>query len=387
MTEKLLTYSTSDILDLFRSAYYDRYGEPMIIGSDNYAASAAFSYVLGVLTNSINTAGEQRFLESATGVWLDAIAALRGLSRPAAQPASALFHLTKGITGTLAPGDLVVSNDAATLNFTNRETLYIKQDCDVILYCTNTGTSGNGAPVGSISSVYSDEVTAARNLTITGGGTDGFPYTPEGDAAFREYIQKRKAEYMVGGSAPAYKSKAFTVDSRSLDVFVVQDGDPGYEKGKVKIYILWDYRTLNNTLRDLLNAEVLAVCSANDFRAIGDLVEVYSATGTNYIPGIKLVYPLKFKDVCVAHYLRTTTAYKEWLAGAFGRPYSESELAKRFITPDADGVYALAYDDTNANAQYIAPPTGSYIAFYPYASNDIDDYTSRGYISFVNTGE
>lgn len=384
---ELLSYSTDDILNLFRSAYFDQHGTPMIIGSDDYAASAAFSYVLGVLVNAMNAAGNQRFLESATGAWLDTMAAIFGLSRPPAKPASALFHLTKASNGTIAAGDLIVSNEDASFSFTNLEPLYIKQDCDVILYCTQTGTVGNGIAAGALTEVYSTEVAAAVNRTITGGGFDGFPYTPEGDAGFREYIGKRKAEFTVGGSAPAYRSKALTVDSRLHDVYVAQDGDATFEKGKVKIYALWDKSTLNTALENMLNAEIKSACDARDFRAIGDLIEVYTATGIVYIPGIKVIYPLKFQNVAVSHYLACMQQYKTYLNSGFNRAYSESELAKIFITPDANGVYALAYDDSNEHAKYLAPGAGSYINLTAYASNDLDDYTSRGYFVFIDTGE
>ena len=136
MALQLLNYTTSEILDLFKNAFYSQHGTPMFIGSDDFAASAAFSYVLGVLTNAINVSSNERFIESATGQFLDAIAAVNGLSRPNPAQASALFSLTMANTGTLDIGDLVVTN--GSVNFTNLEPIYITDDCDVLLYCTNS---------------------------------------------------------------------------------------------------------------------------------------------------------------------------------------------------------------------------------------------------------
>lgn len=383
----LLNYTVNDILNMFKDAFYNQNNSPMIIGSDDYAASAMMSYVLDVLVNAINHCGEMRFLDTATGQWLDTMAAIFGLSRPPAAASSALFHLTRITPGTFNVGDLVVSD--GQVNFTNREPIYLSGDVDVILYCDTAGSQYNGIPVNAIETIISGSslISAATNTTITGGGTDGFPYTEEGDNGFREYIKDRRGTFTVGGSAPAYKSKAFTIDSRVRDVYIVQDGDSNYEKGKVKISVLWDKSTLDGTLENLLNGQILNACSADDFRAIGDLIEVYSASGTTLIPGVKVVYPLKFQDLAVGHYLATMKAYKTYLASKFNRAYSESELAKRFITPDENGVYALAYDDTNGNAEYVAPEPGKYLNLSAYASNDLDDYITRGYFVFVDTGE
>ena len=101
MTTKLLSYTPSEILDLFKTSFYEAHVTPMIIGSDDFTASATFSYVLSVLTNAINVAGDQRFLESATGEYLDAIAGSLGLSRPSPSRANAVFHLKPVATLTL----------------------------------------------------------------------------------------------------------------------------------------------------------------------------------------------------------------------------------------------------------------------------------------------
>lgn len=386
-TPKLLTYTTSEILDLFKNAFYAQHGTPMLIGSDDFAASAAFSYVLGVLTNAINVSSNERFIESATGQFLDAIAAVNGLSRPNPAQASALFRLTMANTGTLNAGDLVVTN--GSVNFTNLEPIYITDDCDVLLYCTDTGAKYNGIAIGAINTVsagigYVDE---AQNITISGGGTDGYPYTAEGDNEFRVYILARRADFVVGGSAPAYKSRAYTIDARLLDVCILQDGDYGYQKGKVQIYNLWDSTTINTAVADILNAKVLAACTQDDFRPIGDLVEVYSARkvakslGSSWL----LKYRLRDRDVAYNHMISVFRGYRDYLISGFRRAFSEGELTRRFVTPSAEGVAALGFDLTNGHARYDMPDANAVWALNWPSYANIDAYVSAGLVQFIDT--
>ena len=390
MTTKLLSYAPNEILDLFKSSFYNERGTPMIIGSDDFTASATFSYVLSVLTNAINVAGDQRFLESATGEYLDAIAGSLGLSRPEPARANAVFRLKPVATGNIDTNGWRAS-DASGRAFVKTEPLSLKRNVkvDVLLYCTEAGSSANGLPVGSISNIEagSNLVSAASNTTMSGGGDDGYPYTAAGDKAFREYLLNRKGYFPVGGSAPAYRSKCFELgDKRLLDVHVLQDGEDGYVQGKVKIYTLWDTSTTNIDYIKLLNDKVLALVTAEDFRPIGDYVEVASAEP--YYVGLGLSWSLKYRlrdrDVAEAHMRKVLYDYELYLKGGFGRPFSEADLVKRFCSPDENGVAALGFDITDANAKYLLPAAGSYFAFSA-PPNSWNSLISMGIVTFVDT--
>lgn len=386
MATNLLSYTTQEILDLFRNAFYAQHSKPIIIGSDDFAASAAFSYVLGVLVNAINTSGNQRFIETATGEFLDAIAAVNGLSRPAPARASALFHLVMANSGTIEAGVLAVSNGSAI--FTNLEPIHITNDCDVLLYCDETGAQYNGIGIGDIDMIATGGyfVDEATNLTITGGGTDGFPYTPEGDSEFRAYILARRADFVVGGSAPAYRSRAMTIDSRLLDVCILQDGDEGYEKGKVKIFTLWDETTINQIIANILNTKIYQACTKDDFKPIGDFVEVTTAakTAKNIGNSWLLKYRLRDKDVAYNHMISVFQQYRDYLASAFKRPFSEGELIKRFITPSEEGVSALGFDLRNVNAGFDMPKINAIWRLQWPIYQNIDAYVNAGLVQFID---
>ena len=390
MTTKLLSYTPNEILDLFKTSFYSEHGTPMIIGSDDFTASATFTYVLSALTNAINVSGNQRFIASATGEYLDAIAGSLGLSRPAPAHASAVFHLTPVSTGNIGANGLRVSDTSGHV-FGNTEPLAMTRNVkvDVLLYCTEAGSAANGLPVGSISNIAagSNLVSAASNTTMSGGGDDGYPYTAAGDQAFREYLLNRKGYFPVGGSAPAYRSKCFEVgDKRLLDVHVLQDGEDGYVQGKVKIYTLWNTATLNSDYIKLLNEKILTLVTADDFRPIGDYVEVARAE-PDYV-GLGLSWALKYRlrdrDVAEAHMRKVLYDYGQYLKGGFGRPFSEADLVKRLCSPDENGVAALGFDITDANAKYQMPAPGSYFAFSapPTSWNSL---ISMGIVTFVDT--
>ena len=89
-----INLSTNDILDIFRSAYFAQYGDTLRIGSEEFAAASIFSYAMSVLFAAMNDSAKQRFLETATGEYLDAIAATYGITeRPKGYKATCLVDM------------------------------------------------------------------------------------------------------------------------------------------------------------------------------------------------------------------------------------------------------------------------------------------------------
>lgn len=385
----LLTYTPSEILDLFKTAFYNDHGTPMIIGSDDFTASATFTYVLSVLVNAINNSAGQRFIETATGTYLDATATTMGLSRPSAASSSAVFRLDPSSTGSIPANGLEVSDGAHV--FTNNQILTVTAGTpvDVMLYAVNAGASYNGISIGAISTlVAGNHIASAYNTTITGGGSDGYPYTEAGDNAFREYLLARRGAFVVGGSAPAYKSKCYELnDNRLLDVKVLQDGEAGYVRGKVRIYTLWDMATLNAVGVRLLNNKLLALCTAEDFRPIGDYVEIAPATRTTLDIGNRwrVKYRLRDKESAFDHLQNTLTQYRDYLLGGFGRAFSEGELNRRFVTPAENGVSALGFDLTDTTNRYSIPTTGAVWSLSWPLISSIEGYISAGMVELIDT--
>lgn len=366
MSLELLDYTSEGILQLFRDEFYKQYGKPLIIGQDEFTNSAVFTYVLTILVNAINHASDMRFIDTATGLYLDAIAAVNGLSRPNAQPASAVFDWApKTQNAVYQPGFIQVSDGNGHL-FKNTQILSSNQSL-CILYAENTGTDYNGIPIDSINIMEGQTaqvLDSIRNITVTDGADNGYQYTPDGDAKFREYIKTQRSAYIVGGTAPAYRAKAMGVDNRILDAYVFKDGDLDFERGKVKVALLFDREQVGSYVRNAIVGQVQVILRADDFRPVGDYVEVSEAVHSqlDIDDDWHIVYPLKFKGLCLDHIYKVLSGYRAYLANGFNRPFSESELAKRFITPDENGVYALAFD-VYGDAVYSEPDTGKVWAF------------------------
>lgn len=389
---KLIDYSTTSLMELFKTEYYNQFGDPLIIGSDEASVASVYSYCLSVLVNALNVASNQRFIDTATGEFLDAIAQINGLTRPDASKASALFSITRPDIAavTAIPINGIEVSDTSGNVFTNTEVIpYVENEDTVLslLYCTQSGSAYNGIPAGSITEVSSQYAVSAVNATETSGGDDGYPYTETGDDAFREYIKVNRSAYAVGGSASAYKAKAFDTDNRIKDVYVIKDGDSNYIQGKVQIKLAFG-ADFNPLLVTPICQKVLNACSAEDFRPIGDLVEVSKCDEWDYTASNILVkYPLKFQNMAIEHYVSVMEQYRNDLSVNIGMAYSESELAKRLITPDENGVYAIGFEDNNYIAGYVQPVPGHIVDFNYPAYRDLSLYISNGVFSFYNTGE
>lgn len=393
----LINLTSTQIFENFKTEFYNSYGKTLLNGSDDWISAGVITYVLTILVNALNDASNQRFIDTATGGFLDAIGEVNGISRPSPAHASAVFTTTPITLNTAIPvHGLKVSNGSQT--FQNEDVIYLENSHPShLLYCTESGSANNGIPSGTITNIIegSAYVSSASNFTATSGGDDGYPYTPEGDERFRNYIKNIRSAYVVGGSAPAYRAKALETDNRILDVYIAKDGDSFYEKGKVKIYTLYDLDAIPFAGRQLINNKVKDACNADDFRCIGDYIEVRTAsTATLYLSSSNFVvkYPLKFKDSAVSHFNEILREYRHYLYSGFARPISESELGKRFIEPDSNGIYALSVDIKSADGFWFMPPLNAVeLLTWEYMNDDpkpsIDTYVNSGLIQLIDTGE
>jgi phage-related baseplate assembly protein len=80
----LIPYTTEQILDLFKSAYYEQTGNPLLIGSDEFAFSTVAAYVLRVFEQAMKRGADAVSINTATGEALDNIAASFGITRSGA---------------------------------------------------------------------------------------------------------------------------------------------------------------------------------------------------------------------------------------------------------------------------------------------------------------
>lgn len=346
MAIELININPQELLNLLKSAYYDQTGETIQIGSNDFATASVQSYVWSVLLNQLNENTRNRFLESASGEYLDALAFNYGiLERPKGYCASARFELTLINNDVVIPANSLIIEDDSGNKFTNQYSFMASTGHGTqfpVLQAIEPGTNYNGIPEGEVHNIVQGSIyiSAAENVTMTDGGTDGFPYTEEGDESYREWLKTEIQSYSGAGTYQAYEARAKNADSRVLDTYVLRQNDEGYEKGKVQIFILSDaeYDLDSQCLTIVKNA-----CDDPSFRPIGDLVIVeYSGlTDEDINVPIQVTYPSRFSSIADSRNERIVQEYGDMLRKKINRPFKFEELCALFTKVDSDGVYAV----------------------------------------------
>lgn len=363
---ELIKTDPRQLIDLVKKAYYDETGETLQIGSDEYAAAAAFAYVWSVLIGKINYETLNRFIDSADGEFLDAIASNYGIDkRPDGYRATAIFSFNSTSYPITIPANSVVIADDAGNQFTNLYNVKVSAaQGTMVLYSVEPGEKYNGIPQHEIDNIIdgSAYLTWCKNETMTAGGTDGFA----DDDEYRQWLKLQIQTFAGAGTYAAYTARAKQADSRVLDAYVLKQTDPGYEKGKVKIYIYTDEQTdLNDQVLDI----VQNYCSDDSFRPIGDLVEVYySPLEEVTIPNgsvIQVTYPSRFTGTISGRAPNIRNKYNAILKTKINRPFVFEELFTMLCEKDEYGVYASDAKTTgfayNTQPTPIHPTPGSRI--------------------------
>ena len=352
----LLKLDIQGIMNLFRDAYYNAYGETMRIGSVEFQTASIFSYAVTVLINSMNDASKQRWLATATGEYLDAIAETYGLARPDGYHATVKVHVVARNPGdmmTIPEGTIVISDQDGKYKFSNAFEFQMSSSADTVFRAVDAGSEYNGIPVGKLDKIVSGTayITSCRNNTETSGGTD--PMTD--DEVFRAWLKTEIQSLAGAGTYLAYEARAKNADSRIVDVHVVQQGEYGYEKGKVQIIVLpsFDYDDWD-AIRDV----VQNACADPSFRPVGDFVQTRVAQTQNFdCPYIcKVSYPARFEPLAHERNNRIKDEYNDYLRQKIGRAFSYADFCAKLCEKDADGVYALDAAFYSSNAEYVFNP-------------------------------
>ena len=352
----LLKLDVQGIMNLFRDAYYNAYGETMRIGSVEFQTASIFSYAVAVLINSMNDASKQRWLATATGEYLDAIAETYGLARPDGYHATANVHVVLRNPGnivTIPEGVLVISDQDGKYKFSNAFEFQMSNSADTVFRAVDAGSEYNGIPEGKLDTIVSGTayITSCRNTTETSGGTD--PMTD--DEVFRAWLKTEIQSLAGAGTYLAYEARAKNADSRIVDVHVVQQGEYGYEKGKVQIIVLpsFDYNDWVS-IRDV----VQNACADPSFRPVGDFVQTRVAQTQNFdCPYIcKVSYPARFEPLAQSRNNRIKDEYNAYLRQKIGRAFSYADFCAKLCEKDADGVYALDAAFYSADKEYVFNP-------------------------------
>lgn len=360
-----LRYTTAEILQLYKAAYYDQYEQSLQIGSHEFAAASVHAYVLGVLVTAFNHAAQQCSVDTAAGVFLDGIASSFGLSRPGATRASARFSFHCREVLHIPAGGLKVSNSQGNIIFFNEYPFVTAiGENFIVLYSDVAGSEYNNIPAGTLNTVVEGSFAhRLEQVEMSGGGVDAVETSEAGDDEFREWLKLQIQALQGAGTAAAYEARARLADPRVVDVYCLRNSDINFVRGKVAIFVVAEDSA------DGVVDRVQDYCSAEDFRPVGDFVEVKAApvnisTFSNCL--IAVFYEPRFLSLASARNDRILAEYNLELRQHINMSFSFSALCKRLCSVDADGVYASdaraeGIDFPEVQPYEITPDPGSVI--------------------------
>lgn len=351
---KVLNITPEEILQTFLAAYYDEYEETCRIGSSEYSYSTVVSYALSVLLNQYNESFKQRYIDYASGTFLDAIAATYGImERPQGYKATCMCSMDVASQGVeYAKGSVKIS-DQGGHTFENAKAFTYETRNAIPFVAVEIGSEYNGIPVGKINQFVGSHsgLSNPLNRTQTSGGVDASYY--EDDDHFRAWLKNEVASFAGAGTALAYRGRAMNADSRMIDAWVAQQGDVIFEAGKVKIFIRAD--DVQSVLPIVEDA-----CSDPAFRPICDTVYVEATEIGSFLQPapLRVVYEKRFAPMAEERNARIMAEYHDFLLQKIMRPWVYGEVCKRFLETDSDGVYAT-------EAVFVGIDAGSAAPVYP----------------------
>ena len=361
----LIPYTTEQILDLFKAAYYEQTGETLRIGSDEFAFSTVASYVLRVFEQAMKRGADAVSINTATGEALDNIAASFGIERPDATPARMAIALENETQNPIVCdiGQIVAyTNQGVT--FSNTAPITLPQTGETMylfLYCAEAGSQYNGITPSEMD-IPDGSLLVANSMS--GGGTDSLQeHTQENDEAFRKYLLEGIKALAVG-TAPYYEYEAKKgYDGILADVYCLRDGDTGFEPGKVKIKTLFLPSITSTVYKNTTNETIREYLSSDSVKCVTDYVEVAEGEAEYLnIIGIVIYYEKRFQamtsdgiTLAQDHFERVFESYRTDLITHFNKPYIEAELEAMLCKPDENGVYATTF---KSNASYYKPGVG-----------------------------
>lgn len=284
-------------------------------------------------------AGKMSFLKYSNGDFLDNLAALRGIARDAAKPATTTLKFS--MESAMA---FVVTVPQGT-RVTNGNEVYFATDevteipigatsVNVKATCTAAGSLGNGFAPGELNTLVETHpyITAVENLSTTEGGSD-----IETDDELRERIFAAPGAYSVAGPANAYEYFVREADPTITDVAVYSS-----TPGQVDICF-----TVNGN--EIPDQEIMDKVSDylenSSVRPLTDYVVMHAPSTQTY--NITLTYYIARSDSSAVSSIQSAvseaiSAYNTWQTEKLGRDINPSYLIQKIMEAGAKRVEVTA---------------------------------------------
>lgn len=349
----IINTNPNELLENFQNAYYNQMNRRMQIGSEEYILSSIFTYVLSHYSQLINNSYKNQLIDSASGEFLDNIAARYGLSRTPEVYSNPFFE-GKFIfkTGSEYYGrDYPVNSFELTIGghvYKNSTGFTARTNRLIRFTCTETHTDYmTSSEILDELKKYKDSdgnLVFMSNYMTNSDITDLLSASqPLNDDDFRKYINESKYLYIPGiaGSFEALAKNAFGKNINDARVRI--QGDAGFVPGFVDIFCkpfsYFNNREFIDIVKELDIPELPNIIKQKGLAVIGQTVRVYPASEivdsrsySFYVPKLynsneyKLLYKMKFFACCgyLQNKIKVNEAFSPMtLAMLMMRPLSE----------------------------------------------------------------
>ena len=242
----ILNTNPSTLLEQFQNAYFDQIGSRMTIGSEEYTLSSIFTYVLSMYAGLINNSYDNQNLDTASGIFLDNIAARYNLNRTPEVYSNpwfeGYFKFDKNSPYFNRPFDpKMVTIIADGHKYYNDSVILQTIDQQPIRW-VSTQPHQDYLSSYELHKVLEDAKDLAGNKVF-----DLEPYFSTyltninsvahelDDEAFREYIKRSKQLY-IPGIAGSFEALAKNCSDNVVDARCRVQTDKGFIKGNVDLY-------------------------------------------------------------------------------------------------------------------------------------------------------
>lgn len=295
---------TKYLFNSIKAQYKTETGNDLEIGSNEFAIASAVAYVFGGIVNRFNDMAANRYIDTARGEYLDALAKNLGVARPTVTYAKCLVLVVNDTQRTL-----VVNQDTVTLDDGNGHE-FEPDFCGSIESITvpagelramqfrskTTDESNNGIALLTmrLRQEFEDGTVLYMQATDTAGANpNAYPYTTDGDDAFRSILPDMVARVRSAGSQAYYNAWCRQYSPYILDAYCLVDGDADFVPGTLRIFVSMidgteDYGAVLTGLKRALEAE--------QNRPINDFVADVSLCGEEY-PSI--MYEVHFDPMLI----------------------------------------------------------------------------------------
>lgn len=301
----IINTNPNNLMEDFQSAYFNQIGKRMTIGSEEYALSSVFTYVLSLYAGLVNNSYKNQIIETANGTFLDNIAAKYNLSRTPEVYSNpwfeGLFYFSSSSeyrgraydknTLEITVGGHVYRNDNDITSATNNVPIrfvcteshkdYLSKS-ELIAALKEVKDSNN------VKAFITSYVTNYRISELQGIANE------LSDDEFRSYIESTKQLYMPG-IAGSFEALAKSSSKDIVDARVRVQGDAGFRPGYVdlycKPYYYYSHADYAAMIRVLDIPKVESFIAEKNLAVIGQTVVVWGATALSDVRQYRFFVP------------------------------------------------------------------------------------------------